>query len=255
MTSRPDPKDGPPAMTPAQREEYERRREHWAEVGKPLSDAIHESTDIRAEDLALRVLLPEGGPRADARAISLLYFEAEKRFIEAAEGNHDGICSGAGCGKCFLEGVQPLLAALRASGAGTRQEESPDCIKRQHSVFEAALEDMAADTAAPNVQRWAAGVLNDAFDAAHRLTGTEPRCICDGDEFVWRCSVHDPVNARAPMSERQVSYEQLRREVLWCHDVLAKSPGDGLCATEEDAARTCQCETCERLRSESRPNE
>lgn len=49
----------------------------------------------------------------DQRAISLLYFEAQRLFAEAAQGNHDGICDGLGCWKCFLAGVEPLLEALR----------------------------------------------------------------------------------------------------------------------------------------------
>lgn len=53
------------------------------------------------------------GPPPDQRAISLLYFKAEKRFAEAVKGDHDGTCSGVGCSKCFLVGVQPLLDALR----------------------------------------------------------------------------------------------------------------------------------------------
>jgi hypothetical protein len=47
------------------------------------------------------------------REIALLYLEALDRFQEAARGAHDGICSGPGCDKCFLEGVQPLMKALR----------------------------------------------------------------------------------------------------------------------------------------------
>ena len=45
--------------------------------------------------------------------------------------------------------------------------------------------------------------------------------------------------------------EELREameEVLVCHDRMAKYPGDGLCSTEEDEARTCFCNVCERYR-------
>jgi hypothetical protein len=83
------------------------------------------------EDIAWLVAeverLSGGGSPPTKKEIALLYFAAERRFQEAAAGDHDGTCLGAGCSKCFLEGVEPLLDALRGRaepGEGWADEES-----------------------------------------------------------------------------------------------------------------------------------
>jgi hypothetical protein len=105
----------------------ERIRRQWAnstarEITLSMAECLTEGRPVeaaiaRAEEwlrgAALRDAPPQDGERLTVKDVALLYFAAEKRFQEAARGDHDGTCLGAGCSKCFMEGVQPLLDALR----------------------------------------------------------------------------------------------------------------------------------------------